>query len=204
MTPEQARKAAQEALARIRLGQDPQEDKNRQRASLTVGGVIDAFIEGHVRSKCKPGTAYGYELALARLRDAQGGTKAEALTRSQIAALHQAMAGTPFGANRFLAVVSKMFSWAVDRGLLPDDQVNPAGRIERYREHKRERFLTSEELTWLGDALREGETIGLPYAVDETKPNAKHAPKVDKRRVKLDPFAVIAIRLLILTGATIT
>jgi hypothetical protein len=44
----------------------------------------------------------------------------------------------------------------------------------------------------------------LPYAIDETKPNAKHAPKVDKRRVKLDPFAVIAIRLLILTGATIT
>jgi integrase len=79
--------------------------------------------------------------------------------------------------------------------------VNPAGRIERYREHKRERFLTSDELARLGDALREGETIGLPYAIDETKPNAKHAPKADKRRVKLDPYAVAAIRLLILTGA---
>ena len=41
----------------------------------------------------------------------------------------------------------------------------------------------------------------MPYEVDETNPNAKHAPKADKRRVKLDPFAVAAVRLLILTGA---
>jgi integrase len=32
-------------------------------------------------------------------------------------------------------------------------------------------------------------------------PKAKHAPKAENRRVKLDPFAVAAIRLLILTGA---
>jgi integrase len=56
-------------------------------------------------------------------------------------------------------------------------------------------------LARLGEALREGETIGLPYSVDETKPNAKHAPKANQRRVTLDPFAVAAIRLLILTGA---
>jgi len=198
MTAEQARRAALEALARIRLGQDPQADKNRQRASLTVGGLIDAFIEGHIRSKCKPGTAYGYELALARLREAQGSTKAEALARSQIAALHQSMAGTPFGANRFLAVISKMFSWAVDRGLLPEVQVNPAGRIERYREHKRERFLTSEELARLGDALRLGETEGLPW---RGECESKHTAKEENRRTVVDPFAVAAIRLLILTGA---
>ena len=37
--------------------------------------------------------------------------------------------------------------------------------------------------------------------IDETKPKAKHAPKEDNRRAMLDPFAVAAIRLLILTGA---
>lgn len=37
--------------------------------------------------------------------------------------------------------------------------------------------------------------------MDDTKPKAKHAPKTDKRRSKLDPYAVAAIRLLILTGA---
>ena len=61
--------------------------------------------------------------------------------------------------------------------------------------------MTGDELARLGEALRAAETGGLPYDVDETKPNAKHAPKAENRLVKLDPFAVGAIRLLVLTGA---
>jgi integrase len=127
--------------------------------------------------------------------------KAEALTRAQIATLHSKFKDRPFAANRFLAVVSKCFAWGSGRGLLPEGHINPARGIERYKEHARERFLTGEEMARLGDALHEGETVGLPFEVDDTKPNAKHAPKADKRRTKLDPFAVAAIRLLFLTGA---
>ena len=127
--------------------------------------------------------------------------KAEALTRAQIATLHSKFKDSPFAANRFLAVISKCFAWGLGRGLLPDGHINRARGIERYKEHARERFLTGEEMARLGDALHEGETVGLPYEVDDTKPNAKHAPKADKRRTKLDPFAVAAIRLLVLTGA---
>jgi integrase len=115
--------------------------------------------------------------------------------------LHTSLASTPYAANRLLAVVSKCFSWAADRGLVPEGHVNPAGRVERYREQGHERFLTNEELARLGDVLRDGETTGLRYEIDESKPTAKHAPKAGKRRVKLDPYAVAAIRLLILTGA---
>ena len=57
------------------------------------------------------------------------------------------------------------------------------------------------EFARLAEALRDGETIGRSYTVDETKPNAKHALKVDARRTELDPFAIAAIRLLMLTGA---
>jgi integrase len=87
------------------------------------------------------------------------------------------------------------------RGRICPEGFNPARGIEKFPERARERFLTSDELARLGDVLRQGETIGLPYGVDETKPKAKHAPKEDNRRVILDPFAVAAIRLLILTGA---
>jgi integrase len=99
-----------------------------------------------------------------------------------------------------LALVSAVWNWAAryEEVAFAD---NPARAIERYAEAGRERFLTSEELARLGEALREGETIGLPYSIDETKPTAKHAPKADRRRITLDPFAVAAIRLLILTGA---
>jgi integrase len=110
------------------------------------------------------------------------------------------MADRPYAANRAVAVWSKAFAWAAGTGLIPEGQ-NPAKGIKKYREQGRERFLTSEELARLGDTLREGETIGLPYSVDETKPTAKHAPKTDHRRVKLDRYAMAALRLLVLTGA---
>jgi integrase len=198
LTPEQARRAAQEALARVRLGEDPQAEKNRRRASLSVGGLVEAFLRDHAGSKLKAKTAGHYAGLLGKLVMAHSKLKAEALTRAQIAALHLSLGDTPFAANRFLAAVSKCFAWGVQRGLLPEDHVNPAGRIERYREHKRERFLTSDELARLGDALREGETIGLPWRGEY---ESKHTVKQENRRTVLDLFAVTAMRLLILTGA---
>lgn len=200
LTPEQARKAAADMLAQVRLGADPAADKANRRQALTVTGLIDTFEAEHVDAKLKAGTAENYSIALARLRDAHGSLKVDALTRNQIAVLHAKMRETPYAANRALATWSKMFAWAMKRGLIPNGD-NPAREIDRYREDKRERFLTSDELARLGATLAEGETVGLPYVVDETKPKAKHAAKQENRRVKLDPFAVAAIRLLVLTGA---
>jgi integrase len=201
MTVEQARGAALDALADIRHGGDPQAKKADRRAAATVSTLIKEFIDGHVNVHCKPKTRVPYLAVLTRLRIEHGSLKAEALKRAQVAATHTAMAETPFVANRFLAVTSKMFSWAEERGFIPEGHVNPASKIQRYREEPRERFLTGVELAKLGEALEKAETIGLPYAVDETKPKAKHAPKPESRLRTLDPYAVAAIRLLILTGA---
>jgi integrase len=99
-----------------------------------------------------------------------------------------------------LATISAIWNWAARREEVVF-AANPVRGIERYAEQRRERFLTSAELARLGDALRDAESIGLPWAVDENGPHAKHLAKPDKRRVKLDPFAIAAIRLLLLTGA---
>ena len=48
---------------------------------------------------------------------------------------------------------------------------NPTKHIERFREQRRERFLTSEELARLGDAIREAETIGIPWENRRDQPN---------------------------------
>ncbi len=200
LTPAQARKAAADMLAAVRLGRDPAQEKAERRASVTVGELIDFFDARYVGPMLKPGTAVGYRIALLELRRAHGALKATALTRSHVATLHLGMADRPYAANRAVAVWSKLFAWGADAGLIPDGQ-NPVRGIKKYREQGRERFLTSDELARLGDTLREGETIGLPYSVDETKPTAKHAAKADHRRVKLDRYAASALRLLILTGA---
>jgi integrase len=99
-----------------------------------------------------------------------------------------------------LEVVGSLYSFASKRKILVLAS-NPARGIEQYPEKGRERYLTADELSRLGDAVREGETAGLPYDIDEAKPTAKHAPKEFHRRTKIGPHAAAAIRLLILTGA---
>jgi integrase len=200
LTPDQARKGAAELLAAVRLGGDPAQEKVERRASVTVAQLIDLFDAQYVGPMLKPGTAVSHRIALDELRCAHGALKATALTRAHVATLHFRMADRPYAANRAAAVWSKAFVWAADAGLIPEGH-NPAKGIKKYREQGRERFLTSEELARLGDALREGEIVGLPYSVDGTKPTAKHAAKADHRRVKLDQYATAALRLLILTGA---
>ena len=102
-------------------------------------------------------------------------------------------------ANYSLAVISSMYGFAQRRGFAPEG-LNPASRIEKYKEEQRERFLTVDELGRLGDALREAEMDGIPWDVDETRPTAKHAPKIENRKTVFGPFAVAAVRLLLLTG----
>jgi integrase len=200
LTPDQARKGAADLLAAVRLGGDPAQEKMERRSSVTVGQLIDLFDAQYVGPMLKPGTTVSHRIALEELRRAHGALKATALTRAHVAVLHFRMADRPYAANRAAAVWSKAFAWAADAGLIPEGH-NPARGIRKYREQGRERFLTSEELARLGKALREGETVGLPYSVDETKPTAKHAAKSDHRRVKIDQYATAALRLLILTGA---
>ena len=200
LPPDQARKAAAQMLAAVRLGKDPAAERAERRASVTVAELIDQFDAQYVGTMLKATTAVGYRIALSELKQAHGALKANALSRGHVAMLHSRMADRPYAANRALAIWSKAFSWAAMRGLVPEGH-NPAKGSARYREKGRERFLTSDEFTRLGDALREGETQGLTYDVDETKAKAKHAAKEENRRVKLDPFAVAAMRLLILTGA---
>jgi integrase len=102
-------------------------------------------------------------------------------------------------ANYTVALLASLFSWAGRRGLAPEG-LNPARAIDRFEEDARERFLSSDEFAKLGAALREAETLGIPYDVDESRPTAKHAPKPENRLVIVAPDAVAAIRLLMFTG----
>jgi integrase len=200
LTPEQARKVAGDVLANVRLGRDPAAELNEKRAATTVASLCEAFDAEHLQKKVKASTAEAHAIALGRLKSAHGNLKAESLSRAHIAAMHVKMHDTPYAANRALAVWGKLYSWAGVRGLIPEGP-NPARGVERYRVQGRERYLTNEELARLGDALRLAETEGLPWDVDQTRPAAKHLPREANRRRVLDPYAIAAIRLLILTGA---
>jgi hypothetical protein len=57
---------------------------------------------------------------------------AAAVTKANVAKLHHDLRDRPFLANRTIAVVGSMYSWAGKRGLIPDGY-NPAGKVEKSR-----------------------------------------------------------------------
>lgn len=201
LTPDEARKLAKSVLGSVAHGLDPAAIKAAERRAAPLREVADLFLSEHVEAKRKPATASHYRDILERIVLPElGARQAEKVTTADLAKLHVRMKSRPYQANRMLAVVGSLYSFAGKRKLVPPG-FNPARGIDRYPEKGRERFLTADELGRLGDAIREAETIGLPWSIDHTKPTAKHAPKDAKRRTVIDPFAAAAIRLLILTGA---
>lgn len=199
VTLERARARARAILGAVAHGHDPASLKTAERDTPTVAELSDRFLDEHVRAKRKSGTAEFYRDILNRIvKPALGTTKADKLTRLQVAKLHSSLSKTPFQANRVLAVVGSMYAFAGRLSVVPEG-TNPTRDIDKFKERRRERFLTSNELERLGSAIREAETTGIPWTVDETSPTVKHVPK-NKRSNRIAPSAAAALRLLLFTG----
>jgi integrase len=201
LTPDEARTIARKTLGAVAHGTDPAALKAAQRRASTLRELASIYLAEHVDAKRKPKTAAHYRSLLDRIVLPElGSRKAEQVTTSDLAKLHAKMRKRPYQANRMLKVVGSLYAFAAKRKITPFG-FNPARGIEPYPEKGRDRFLTADELMRLGDAIREAETVGLPYEIDKSKPKAKHAPKEANRRTKIGPHAAAAVRLLILTGA---
>jgi integrase len=162
--------------------------------------VAEGFL-AYAFAKKKSGTARGYGNALQlHILPKLGTKRLTKITHADVESLHASMSDRRPQANRTLAVLSAVWSWAA-RHKHVDAASNPTKGIEKYRESARDRYLTNAELLRLGEALTAAETIGLPYSVDDSNPKAKHAPKPENRRRKFDSYAISAILLLMLTGA---
>ena len=200
LTPDEARSEAKKLLGAVESGADPIAQRRAARAVRTLREAADEFMRLHVAPKRKNRTHEEYERLLkTHVLPALGARRLVDITRADVARLHAKLSGRPFAANRCMALISSIWNWAARREEVAFVN-NPAKGVERNPERGRERYLTSEELARLGDALSKAETEGLPWTVDPSK-KAKHAPKPERRRRVLDPYAIAAIRLLILTGA---
>ena len=181
VTPDEARSQAKRLLGVVASGQDPAEDRDKAKAEMNMGPVLEQFLSEHADAKLKASTAEEYR-RLARLyvlpafRHRQIGD----MKQTDVARFHHGLKDKLYQANRSLALLSKFFNWCEKHGLRADGS-NPCRHIEKYKERKRERFLSEEELARLGEVLRAAEE-------DQTA----------------SPWAIAAIRLLALTGARLS
>ena len=180
ITATQARKRAAQVIDRIKRGQDPAVPPP-QAGTTTVADLAERYMSAHVAQNCNAHTAGIYRGSLENhILPALGMMPLGMVERSHVQALHYRLRETPRAANRALMVLSKMFTLACAWGLVADG-TNPCRAVRKYKERKRERFLSREEYRRLGAALAEAETAA---GVDGT----------------VSPYAIAALRLLMLTG----
>ena len=174
LTPDQARSEATRLAGAIAAGNDPAAVRAVQRGAPTVADLAARFLSEHVATKTKQRTGIEYRRLIDKvILPAIGNQRVRDVKRADIARLHHARRAAPYEANRVLAVLSKMFSLAEKWGERPDGS-NPCRHVEKYSERKRERMLSAEEFSRLGDALA---------------------------RSDRSPYVIAAIKLLVFTGA---
>lgn len=102
-----------------------------------------------------------------------GKLKIVEVLRSDVATFHHSMRDIPYQANRAVGVLSVMLVQAELWGLRPEGY-NPCLGVKKFKEERRERFLSPQELKKLGNTL-------------------------DKLQL-ISPYSAYLFRLLILTG----
>ena len=193
LTPEQARGIAIQKLADVARGLDPSAERQAARRAMSVADLCDLYVEERLATRKASSVTSAKADIENHIKPLLGEARVAALTAEDVDHLLLAIAagktakraktrkrglsrvrGGKGAANAAVTTLCAALNFAIRRGVRPD---NPALGVRKYPEKKLERFLSPAELARLGEVL-----------------SAAHALGVES------PFALAAIRLLVLTG----
>jgi integrase len=191
-TPDTAREEARRLLAKVVDGQDPSADKRAARHAATVSELCDFYLADAAAGRLlmrrgtvkKPATLVTDRSRIeAHIKPLLGERRVAAVTREDVDRfMHDVAEGKSAAsharggkgrATRTIGLLGAIFAYAVKRHMRVD---NPCRGIVKFADGKRERRLTDDEYSSLGEALRAADAAGIW------------------------PPAIQAIRLLALTG----
>jgi len=182
LSPDQAREMAKDWAARVRQGEDPGADRRATQEAPTMDQLFDNYLSEHAAKHKKASSVRNDKRMIdTHLRNELGKKKVHLVTRQQIRAIHVVLEDTPYEANRTLALLSKIFSYAADDLEWIKRSDHPVAGIKRFEEKKRRRYLSHSELARLGASLAAAEAGALDRPVLAS--------------------AIAMIRLLVITGA---
>lgn len=167
------------------------EEEARQRTMKELSGsYLSEHAEVHKRPRSvAEDRAMLDSIILPRL----GRMRVFSIGRRDIAELHASLKGTPYRANRVLALLRKMFSFAIsDNSGVWGIASNPAAGIPKFHEEKRDRWLSEDELQRLASAMQKYPDRCAAKA-DMSEKQRKFL-RIEAQR------AMNAIRLIMLTG----
>lgn len=194
LTPEQARQIAMQKLAAAAKGEDPSADRHAARSALTIADLCDLYLSEGLATRKPSSIASARANIENHIKPLLGTKRANALTPGDVDKLLLDVAagksarraktakkrglsrvrGGKGAANSTITTLCAALSFGVRRGVRAD---NPALGVRKFPEKKLERFLSPAELARLGETLAAAQALGVE-----------------------SPFALAAIRLLVLTG----
>ena len=216
LTATAARERALQLRGRVLDRHDPLEERERDRTEPTLGDLAAQYLEQYA----------AHHKRLTSIRDDRhmiekivvpklGKLRVKSIGKKDIESLHAALKATPYRANRALALLSKMFTLAVQWGLRAD---NPARGVPRFHEDRRERWLSEEEVHRFFNALdnyadqsaanalrlllltgaREGEVLKADWTQFDLKRGIWTKPSHHTKQKKIEhvPLSGAAIALL--------
>lgn len=159
-----ARDEARNVMARVTLGDDPAAAKQQARAAVTFADVAKEFLEKHARRKNREKSwreaeriLFGSKLTRkgktrhVPIVEVWGNRKLTDIKRADVRSLLEDKAETaPVMANRVLACISPVFTFALEREWI---EANPCARLKKPSSEKaRERVLSADEIriVWTG------------------------------------------------------
>ena len=166
VTLEQAR-----AQVKVHLGSMAQDDKKDPlaeqkgaRQGKTFKEFWIAYLERHAKRHKKSWQEDQRRFRL-YLDPAFGGRRIDAITRDDIVKFHYALGQEkPYQANRCVEQLSKMYELARLWGWVAPSHSNPAKSIQSFKEEKRDRWISPEELPRLMKAIAEEPNQFAKYA----------------------------------------
>lgn len=193
-----AREAADRARALVKKGIDPAAERQRERLAAkaareadrlaaTLEKLAEDFVERYGKAR-KRSWQEDKRYLNNDVKPALGKQKARDVTRAHIRDLLRKKVddGAPIAANRLLAVLRKMFAWAVEEGYLEE---NPCAGIKAPgKKVSKDRVLSPEEVRRVWKLL------------EPPQPRRKDDPPPEGPQVAMSPEVRRALRLILVTA----
>ena len=186
MTLREAGAAYGAAAEQVDKGGDPAQQTvathKADREALTVNALVTEYIDKWAKPR-KKSWEEDQRILDHDVKPVWGRRKAASITRRDVLKLLDGIVerGAPIQANRTLAVVRRMFNFAIERDIVA---ASPAHRVKApARETKKDRVLTADEIRALWAGLnRAGKT-----------------PEGKALKVEMRPLVAVAIQLVLVT-----
>jgi integrase len=151
-----ARRMAAELMLEVIRGKDPAAEKRAEHGASTFAELHGKYLDQHAKKRNR---SWKHTDALIKrhVLSRWGALQADAITRADVKALMRNMEEAPIAANKTLASVSAIYSWAVKEEILA---TNPCKLVARNPTRSRERILSASGIPIVWAAFDEMGMIG--------------------------------------------